>query len=90
MRHTIKIPKPSAIRMECYRTLIVSRHSGWMGTKTIKFDIPSGVDIFEFELNEPVKHRDPDVLDGTYHEFTVVYQNSTKTRKEEIEAILLQ
>lgn len=30
------------------------------------------------------------MLDGTYHEFTVVYQNSTKTRKEEIEAILLQ
>jgi hypothetical protein len=84
VRYKVNIPKPSARRMECYRTLVIELHISWQGTRRTEHEIPTGVATFEFELNESILQRDPEVLDGTYHTFSVIYQNSTKSRKEEI------
>lgn len=84
MWYQIDIPKPSAKRMEQFRTLVVELHSGWVGTRVTEYEIPAGVNTFDFELPEPIQLRDMGTLDGSYHEISVVYYNSTNTRREEI------
>lgn len=86
MRYKIEnIPKPSAKRLEKDRRLIIKVHGSWYTTNKAEYPIPEGDDAFEFEMDGPIEHRDPDVLDGDYyHEFIILYQNSTGSRREEV------
>ena len=79
------IPTPSAKRLEKQRSLKVRVRGGWDGDKLIKeIHIPEGETSLEFEIDGPLEHRNPDVLDGDfYHSFCIVYQNSTGSRREE-------
>ncbi len=85
MRYVVEIPKPSAKRLEDHRRLVIKHHTGWGGS-IIKqtYELPVGEDMFEFELDYPIELRDPNLLDGNYHAFSIEYENSTGSRKEEI------
>jgi len=85
MKHKIKIPKPSAKRLEKDRRIVVEINSAFC-SETKEFIIPEGVSTFEFEFEE-WEHPDKDlVLDGdVYYRYFILYQNSTGTRQEKIE-----
>lgn len=85
MRYKIAIPTPSAKRLEKDRRLMIKCHSGWCMQIVGEFIIPEGAEDAEFDFEGPIEHRDPEILDGDYyHEFYVLYQNSTGSRTEEI------
>lgn len=83
MQYTITIPKPTAKRMEAHRTLTITYTDGWNTSRKAQYQIPPNTDTYTFELKEPIEHRDPHTLDKAYHQFTITYYNTTKTRKEE-------
>ena len=86
MRYRVKIPTPSAKRLEIDRRLVAKLYSGWFGGKIVaEYPIPEGAELVEFDFNREIEHRDPNVLDGDYyHEFVVVFRNSTGSRQEEV------
>ncbi len=86
MKYKIKVPKPSAKRLESNRRLII-RESGFCHHLDHEFIIPEGVDEFEFEFefqdNDP--YINAYVLDANvYYSWFVRYQNSTGSRVEEL------
>lgn len=85
MTYTVKIPKASASRLEKNRRLVVKLFEGWGGGGLVaEYQIPDGLDEFEFEFAGPIYYEEREILDGSYrHEFAVVYQNSTGSRTEE-------
>lgn len=85
MTYVINIPKPSARRLEKGRRLVVKLFEAFTGGGLVaEYQIPDGLDEFEFEFAGPIYYAEREILDGSYrHEFAVVYQNSTGSRHEE-------
>ena len=85
MRYKFDIPTPSAKRLEKDRRLMIKIHTDWETRIIGEFVIPEGAEDAEFDFEGKIEHFDPDILDGNYwHEFYVLYQNTTGSRKEEI------
>lgn len=85
MKYFVKIPKPSAKRLENDRRLLINLITCWETRILASYVIPVGEDIFEFDLEGEIEQRDPEWLDADYyHEFIVEYRNSTGSRIERL------
>lgn len=84
MQYMIEIPKPSAKRLESIRKVVVSYENGWNPCPSQEYEVPVGDDIFVFERQHPLIMRNPHLIDGSYHEVTVEYSNTARTRSERI------
>lgn len=87
MKHKVRIPKPSAKRLEKDRRIVVEAFYQPCGGRKFEFIIPdpeADIAEFEFEFDEFELHN-PSVLDGGAHYSCYFeYRNSTGSRVEKI------
>ena len=85
MKYKFKIPTPSASRLQINRKFIIRMRSAFKTEIVKEYVIPENVEDFIFDFDEPLEYKDLYREDADYrHEFYMVYQNSTGSRKEEI------
>lgn len=85
MKYKFKIPTPSASRLQINRKFIIRMRSAFKTEIVKEYVIPEHMEDFIFDFDEPLEYSDSYREDADYrHEFYMVYQNSTGSRREEV------
>lgn len=86
-KYQIKIPKPSAKRLENNRRLLIEIINIFSRDQYFK-PIPNNQEFFEFEWEQELIEKNEFLLDADYKTvFFVEFENATGTRKELIKVI---
>lgn len=89
-KYRVKVPKPSADRLNHEKTFYIDHHGGFCGTITTTFKsvIQNNIEEFDILLTNEFEFLDKSLMDSDYDSSYFIFKNSTGSRTEKIGVLL--
>lgn len=88
-KYKVKVPNPSAERLNHEKTFYIKKNYGCGGSFVVfKSIIPNDIDNFHFNLSNKFEFFDKNIIDADYDEAYIIFKNSTGSRTEKVNVLL--
>lgn len=89
-KYRVKVPKPSADRLNHEKTFYIDHYGSFCGTITtiFKSTVQNNIDEFDILLPNEFEFLDESLIDSSYNSSYFIFKNSTGSRTERIGVLL--